>query len=262
MKGKNVFTSTEIESIKKLIIEKLKATPTKQKGIRDKIRKIGFYYTDFDASKGNYDVNFIEELLQSGKIRIKVNGEKVILKTKLLLKKEVIDPEIPLPPKEKINLSFKNTDELNSYGFIGFKKIEDMFLDSSKLPSGKGIYIILKPLSKPGEYVVQGTGGYFKEKDPNVSIDILKENWVDNTVVVYIGKATSLKSRLRQYFGFGQGKNIGHYGGRLIWQLAYSKELVVCWKALPIEDPREAEASLIQQFVSKYGKRPFANLKD
>jgi hypothetical protein len=69
-----------------------------------------------------------------------------------------------------------------------------------------------------------------------------------------------LQSRLRQYFSFGQGKNIGHYGGRLIWQLENSKELIVCWKALPAEDPRAIEADYIQQFVNEFSKRPFANL--
>ncbi|MGE5411757.1 MAG: GIY-YIG nuclease family protein, partial [Clostridiales bacterium] len=89
----------------------------------------------------------------------------------------------------------------------------------------------------------------------------LESNWVENTKVVYIGKATSLKSRLRQYFSFGQGKNIGHYGGRLIWQLKYSKDLVVCWESLPT-DPREHEAELIRQFATIYGRRPFANLQN
>ena len=66
------------------------------------------------------------------------------------------------------------------------------------------------------------TGEFFKGKNPNVVLDELKKNWIDDTLVVYIGKAgggnskATLKSRLRQYFGFGQGKSIGHWGGRLI----------------------------------------------
>jgi hypothetical protein len=92
--------------------------------------------------------------------------------------------------------------------------------------------------------------------------------WVDDTIVVYIGKAgkdgssATLQSRLRQYFGFGQGKNVGHWGGRLIWQLKNSADLVVCWKALPTADPRTVEAELIQDFASKFSNRPFANLAD
>lgn len=158
-------------------------------------------------------------------------------------------------------MTFNDIDELKKNGFIGFRKMSELFLDSSMLPDINGVYIVLNSENKPADFLTIGTGGFFKGKDPNVSLVELKSNWVENTKVVYIGKATSLKSRLRQYFNFGQGKNVGHYGGRLIWQLKYSNELLVCWKPLT-SDPREYEADLIRQFVFKFRKRPFANLKD
>lgn len=158
-------------------------------------------------------------------------------------------------------MTFNDIEELKKEGFTGFKKMRDLFLDSSTIPDSNGVYLVLNDDNKPGDFLTVGSGGHFKGKNPNVPLTELKANWVLNTKVVYIGKATSLKSRLRQYFGFGQGKNIGHYGGRLVWQLKYSSELVVCWKALST-DPREHEAELIRQFVSIYGCRPFANLKD
>jgi len=158
-------------------------------------------------------------------------------------------------------MTFNDIDEIKKAGFTGFKKMSELFLDSSMLPDNNGVYLVLNIDNKPGEFLTVGSGGHFKGKDPNISLADLKFNWVDNTKVVYIGKATSLRSRLRQYFGFGQGKNIGHYGGRLIWQLKYSKDLVVCWKTLST-DPREFEADLIQQFVKSFGCRPFANLAD
>lgn len=156
-------------------------------------------------------------------------------------------------------MTFNDIDEIKKAGFIGFKKMSELFFDSSMLPNNNGVYLVLNIDNKPGEFLTVGSGGHFKGKDPNISLADLKSNWVDNTKVVYIGKATSLRSRLRQYFSFGQGKNIGHYGGRLIWQIKYSKDLVVCWKSLTT-DPREFEADLIQQFVKTYGCRPFANL--
>lgn len=64
-----------------------------------------------------------------------------------------------------------------------------------------------------------GTAGFFKGKNPNVSIQELNSNWIDGEHIVYIGKATELCRRLRQYMSFGQGKNIGHWGGRYIWQI-------------------------------------------
>jgi hypothetical protein len=156
-------------------------------------------------------------------------------------------------------MTFNDLDEIKKAGFTGFKKMNELFLDNSMLPDTNGVYLVLNIDNKPGEFLTVGSGGHFKGKDPNISLADLKFNWVDNTKVVYIGKATSLRSRLRQYFGFGQGKNIGHYGGRLIWQIKYSKDLVVCWKTLTT-DPREFEVDLIQQFVKTYGCRPFANL--
>ena len=146
--------------------------------------------------------------------------------------------------------------------------MSELFTDSSLIPKTKGVYIVLNLDNKPPEFLTDGTGGYFKGKNPNVSVGELKSNWVDNTIVVYIGKAgkegskATLVSRLRQYFRFGQGINVGHWGGRLVWQLKNSKDLVVCWKVLPTEDPRIVEALLIQQFKSIFSKRPFANITD
>lgn len=155
-------------------------------------------------------------------------------------------------------------DELKNAGFSGFKTVRQM-LDGglSTLTSAEGVYMILNfnPSGDMPKFLTKGTGGFFKGKNPNVSIEELQANWVDGTPVIYIGKATSLKSRLSQYMRFGQGANVGHYGGRYIWQIPNSENLVVCWKATGT-DSRIVEADLIQQFVSEFGKRPFANLRD
>ena len=156
-------------------------------------------------------------------------------------------------------MTFNNIEEIKEEGFIGFKKMSELFLDSSILPDNNGVYLVLNLDNKSAKFLKIGSGGYFKGKDPNISSAELEANWVENTKVVYIGKATSLRSRLRDYFRFGQGKNIGHYGGRLIWQLEYSSDLVVCWKSLTT-NPREFEVDLIKQFITLFGCRPFANL--
>lgn len=165
-------------------------------------------------------------------------------------------------------MSFNSIDEIERAGFQGFKKMDELFIDSSSIPRVKGVYMVLNPNYTKSEFLQIGTGGYFKGRNPNVSMDELTFNWVDNSLVVYIGKAGSdtseatLYSRLQQYFGFGKGKNIGHWGGRLIWQLKNSKDLIVCWKPLPNDDPRTVESHLIKKFVTEFSKRPFANLKD
>lgn len=163
---------------------------------------------------------------------------------------------------------FSNIDSLKQGGFLGFKTKAELFIDSSCIPKTSGIYIVLFLGKDEPSFLEVGCGGFFNGRNPNVSISELRSKWVFSTPVIYIGKAggqnskATLNSRLKQYFAFGQGKPVGHYGGRYIWQLENSKELVVCWKATPDKDPREIEAGLISQFVTEFGKRAFANLID
>lgn len=87
-----------------------------------------------------------------------------------------------------------------------------------------------------------------------MSITELETNWVKNTCVVYIGKAgTTLRKRLNQYLKFGNGQNIGHWGGRYIWQIKNSGNLLLCWKPTPDEDPEAIETALIARFKNSTG---------
>ncbi|TGX82250.1 hypothetical protein E5358_08090 [Palleniella muris] len=128
---------------------------------------------------------------------------------------------------------------------------------------------MLRATTESPGFLEVGTGGFFKEQDPNVAVEELQEKWVDGSHVMYIGKTggkegkATLKSRLKQYFGFGAGKAVGHRGGRYIWQLSDSRSLVVCWKILHDEEPRDVEARMIQDFKREHnGQRPFANLQE
>jgi len=165
-------------------------------------------------------------------------------------------------------MNFNNLQELRNEGFSGFKTVSKLFSDSSMIPDLKGVYLVLYLNKEPVQFVSIGTGGHFKGQNPNVPVSYLNEKWINSTIVVYIGKAgkeggsATLKTRLKQYLRFGQGKNIGHWGGRLIWQIEKHEELVICWKSSINEDPRSYESGLIQQFVHRYNKRPFANLSD
>ncbi len=64
MKSKTSFTKVDADEIVKLIKEKLKADTTKQKSIRNQIRKIGFYASDYGFRDG-YNV---EQFLSVAKI--------------------------------------------------------------------------------------------------------------------------------------------------------------------------------------------------
>lgn len=77
-KGKTHFTSLEVDRIKELINRKIKADPSEQKSIRNAIRKIGFYYSDYSDSKKGYTVDDFDYLIQSGQITINSKLESVI----------------------------------------------------------------------------------------------------------------------------------------------------------------------------------------
>lgn len=159
-------------------------------------------------------------------------------------------------------------------GFEGFKPISELMDSVDVVPDKKGIYMVLRGATSAPIFVEQGTGGFFKGKNPNVTIEDLKKNWIEGERVLYIGKAggtkkdgtaskVTLQERIALYMCFGQGKPVGHWGGHLIWQLEGAKDLVVCWKVLEKEEPREEEKKMIQKFKEQHdGKRPFANLQD
>ena len=163
-------------------------------------------------------------------------------------------------------MEFRSIEELKENGFEGFISVEKLQADSSLIPKKMGVYMVLFPDGQKVEFLSKGTGGHFKDKNPNVEIKILEESWINETPIIYIGKAggqessATLQSRLKQYLKFGQGQKIGHWGGRYIWQVKDSKNLIFCWKALSDKEPREEEATLIESFKEKFRKRPFANL--
>ena len=163
-----------------------------------------------------------------------------------------------------MNHLFNDIDIIKKNGFLGFLTIGELMDSKTVIPKSKGVYFVLYLSESIPTFKEKGTGGFFKGKNPNVSTDILKENWVDRTKVIYIGrggqegKKSTLKSRLSQYVRFGQGKKVGHWGGRYIYQIMNPENLVICWKVT--ENPEKNESELITNFISVYCKLPFGNL--
>ena len=164
---------------------------------------------------------------------------------------------------------FDDLELIKVAGFGGFVEIKD--LRSSKLrtvPDKMGIYLVLRTSAKPPVFLEESPAGHLNGEDPTVTVEKLRTNWVDNTIVLYIGKAggpgldANLFTRLRDYLSFGAGNKAPHRGGRLIWQIANSEDLILCWKETPNDDPEDVETDLIAEFKSKHaGRRPFANLR-
>lgn len=146
---------------------------------------------------------------------------------------------------------------LSAAGFTGWLPFSA--IRGSDCPRTGGIYVVAYAASDSPAFMEKSCGGWFKGKDPTVSPEALRANWVAGNEIVYIGKADQLRRRLVQYADFGAGKPVGHWGGRLIWQLPNPESLLVAWQATPGRTPADVERDLIAQYRSIHGKPPFAN---
>ena len=152
------------------------------------------------------------------------------------------------------------------HGFSGFVSVAELTSGKWKtVPKEKGVYLVIRRSYKEPEFLTKSVGGHFKNRDPTVDVIILKEKWIKDTEIVYIGQAggngskSTLQKRIRSYLKFGSGQPVGHWGGRYIWQLKDYRDLLIAWKVTE-EDPSMIESTMIEKFRQNYGNRPFANL--
>jgi hypothetical protein len=164
--------------------------------------------------------------------------------------------------RPSLPMSFGRAD-LQRTGFAGWQTWSDLRrADFRSVPNGPVAYVIYRPADTPPQFLGTNPGGRFKGKDPTVPIATLEENWVSGAKTVYIGKADMARRRLGQYGRFGAGESVGHWGGRLIWQLSDAADLLVAWHPISWEEAaRDYEKRLLAHFSPLHrGARPFANL--
>ena len=191
-------------------------------------------------------------LLPAGQLKIRSNH----ISEKCLSDRLVC---IRLQTRESIRMDWRRRS-LENAGFFGWISFRE--LTTTKPPPYQGVYVVARHNSLPPEYLDVSVGGHFKGIDPTMDIAVLQNKWVDDAIVVYIGKATNLRARLGQYRRYGLGRPVGHQGGRYIWQLADHADLLVAWRETPDEAPHVVETRMIADFTEKHdGRHPFANLR-
>jgi hypothetical protein len=166
-------------------------------------------------------------------------------------------------------MDFSSLSKLRAAGFVGFSCIRDLHASRCRgVPQHPGVYLVARGPTHAGVFSTHSCGGRFKGKDPTVPVERLRRLWIDAAIVLYIGKAGGgdagavLQERLWAYMRFGAGEPVGHWGGRLIWQLENCHDLTICWRACGEADAAKVEGALIRQFAVSYGRRPFANLRN
>lgn len=110
-------------------------------------------------------------------------------------------------------MNFDSLSSMRRSGFQGFVPIRKLRLsECSTVPFSKAIYLILRVNLKCASFLSVSAGGQFKQRNPTVSITLLQDKWVDNALVLYIGKAgRSLRRRIGTYVRFGQGAPVAHW---------------------------------------------------
>ncbi len=186
MKGQNTFTSFQVQKIKELIAEKVVATPDKQKGIRAKIRSIGFHYSDFSSKKDAYTVNDFEALIRSGQIKISDRNYEPT-KTDVI---KVIDK--PKPVEKKIQTIEKSKGLNANLDIFKVNRFDPKTDSETRIVNSSGNYILC--LRK-------------NSKLPTVSIKPIMTDF-EGLQVIYTGIASgSLRTRdFNQHF---KGNNSG-----------------------------------------------------
>ena len=118
-------------------------------------------------------------------------------------------------------------------GFTGFLTVGECMKNG--LPSGdpsnsSGVYILCAPEGFEPEFIPPSEARAAGNVSFPWPVDRLTEKWVKDPEVLYIGKSTQLRRRLRQLIRHAQGRTVNHTGGEIVWQLRGFERLIICWR--------------------------------
>ena len=154
-------------------------------------------------------------------------------------------------------------DGLRQYGFVGFVPFRTWDRSMVGTQDAEGVYAIVRSGKLPTFLDEDGS----KPRSRSWSRAEVAARWVSGAEIVYIGQAPlrtnqrdGVAKRLDEFHSHGYRTGKSHYGGRLLWQLSDSDDLVVAWKMVPVGMAGLIESGLILGFVEEYGRRPFANV--
>ena len=113
---------------------------------------------------------------------------------------------------------------------------------------GPGVYVIARVASADSVGERLDAEAVLREERP-------ARLWLPTEPVIYIGKATSLRERLNQFYRHRYGDRSPHRGGQDV--LLLSCPLWIDWSAVAV--PEAAERAMLGHFKLTVGARPFAN---
>ncbi len=146
-------------------------------------------------------------------------------------------------------------------GFHGFESIDRLRQTDLASVPGKhpGVYVILRSNGDAPAFLAENPGPYRKGTSPTLDVRSLMLKWSPRSSILYYGQSSPpIRHRMRAYLWFPKGRR-GHWGGRAIWQLKDSEQLVVAWMTTKADEARPIEAEMIGAFAASFGRLPYAS---
>jgi hypothetical protein len=215
----------------------------------------------------------------SSKLNLRSGGSLSIMKNsdfeyELLNDNPILHPEKESDINENLDVVLKGNPSDNNWSSQEFELVGSIGeLLNTKLPRMKslrkcGVYKIVTPLNYTPKFKSEDE----VEASHNVvspwSLERLKDKWVNDTNIIYIGLAgarspRSLRKRLSDLLRHASGRITDrgpHKGGELTFQISGFEDFEIWIKPTNgPPHPRNLEKQLLADFVNKYSKLPFAN---
>lgn len=263
LKGKDTFTSNEIKELKELIKLRNKVSASEQKGIRQKMRDIGFYGRD-DWGITNLKINDLDILIAENKIKISDKDITITISERTRLKDKVPKKQ---PQKHNTELKYNLVDLeslLEKFKCNCFDPKIDL---EAKIPDSPGNYILcLRKNSKLPKITTPITLTKFEGLDVIYTgiagSSLRKRDYKQHFIGNNAGRSTLRKS-IGVLFGYrliprDKNPNTGKTKFKLEDEIELSKwmHLNLVLYFLPNKDFNKIETKLINYF------NPALNLKD
>lgn len=126
MNGRNLFTTAELVTIRELLKRLRNVSKTQQKGIRDSLRKIGFYISDYNLPKCTVDD--FDALIKSGLIKVVASeiASHITVPSKTIQQKNKSQTQVS-NSDTIATINFKTIENLQQAGFTGFIPIAHLW---------------------------------------------------------------------------------------------------------------------------------------
>lgn len=161
--------------------------------------------------------------------------------------------------------------ELQLFGFQGFDLLSNWDTEQIFARYGRdieGVYVVARESMATPRFKDE----FHHRPRPKVWTDgEAAQRWVEGVQTLYFGKGPlrspkpngkrdGLANRIEELRAHGLERGSNHYGGKLLWQLADSEDLLLGWKPVKEGTSGQVESGLILGFKRLIGQQPYANV--